>query len=180
MEEKQSSGDMERKQEEFQASIFQDGMTLDSEISEVESELRVAEEESRPVAMERRKTEAKGLSVMDIAGVDVGWEAASGAQSSKAKVWSPAGPGVDWKGSLGDQSSISSVGGSQKKRKAPVRKESAETHEYESCETKCGQRKKMRAQDFMVEAVTVMQPERSWAWTRLKIGVLVRGGAGGR
>ena len=76
--------------------------------------------------MERRKKK----------GADVGWEAASGAQSSKDEVWSPGEPGdaVERMGSLGDQSSMSSAGCSQKKRKAAVRKESAETQEYESCQ----------------------------------------------
>ena len=44
--------------------------------------------------MERRKTDAKGLRVMDAAGADVCWDAATGAQSSKADVWCPGEPGV--------------------------------------------------------------------------------------
>ena len=44
---------------------------LDRKISEVESELKRAEDGWR-------KTEAKGLRVMDAAGADVGWKAASG------------------------------------------------------------------------------------------------------
>ena len=44
------------------------------------------------------------------------------------------GVGVDERASFGDQSSMSSTGGWQKKRKAVVRKESAHTQEYESCQ----------------------------------------------
>ena len=71
--------------EEFQASIFQDVMTLDHKMSEGKIELHEAKEELRTVAMERRRTEAKGLRVMGVAGADVGSEAAPGAHSSKAE-----------------------------------------------------------------------------------------------
>ena len=63
-------------------------MILDSKVSEVDIELREAEEELRLAAMERRKTEATWLRVMDAAGADAGWKAASGAQGSKAEVLS--------------------------------------------------------------------------------------------
>ena len=45
---------------------------------------------------------------MDVAFADVGWEAASGAQSSKAEVGSPGEPAVVvcWKGSLEDRSAL--------------------------------------------------------------------------
>ena len=71
---------------------------------------------------------------MGAAGSDVGYEAASEAQISKAEVWSLGEPGVDvdWKGSLGDQSAMRNAGGSQKTKRAAVQKESAETQEYEA------------------------------------------------
>ena len=83
---------MERKRKlrtgalEVQTSIFQDVIILDRKISEMESELPEAEDELRLVEMERCKTQAEGLRVMDAAGGDVGWQAASGAQSSEAEV----------------------------------------------------------------------------------------------
>ena len=43
------------------------------------------------------------------------------------------GVGVVQRVPVGDQRSMNSVGGSEKKRKAAVRKESAETQEYEAC-----------------------------------------------
>ena len=114
---------MERKQkfisgalDEIWKKALQDVKVLKDKISEVESELREAEDELRLVEMERRRTEAKGLRVMDAAGADVWCEAASGAHSSKAEVWSPGEPGVDvdQKRSLGDQSAMRGAGGSQK------------------------------------------------------------------
>ena len=44
------------------------------------------------------------------------------------------GVGVDQRASLGDQSSMSSAGGSQIKKKAEVRKESADAQECASCQ----------------------------------------------
>ena len=59
----------------------------------------------------------------DDLGADVGWEAVSGTRSSEGEVRSLGEPGVvvDRRDSLGNQISISSAGGSQKKRKAAVR-----------------------------------------------------------
>ena len=42
--------------------------------------------------------------------------------------------GLDWRASEGDQGSVCSAEGSFKQRKALVRKESADTQEYESCQ----------------------------------------------
>ena len=78
---------------------------LHSKISEVESELRETEEELSPVELERKRTEAKGLREMDDAGADVGWEAASEAQSFQAEVWSLGEPAV-LSFSLEDQSAM--------------------------------------------------------------------------
>ena len=52
------------------------------------------------------------------------------------EMWSAGEPGVDVDrmGSLRDQSAMSIAGDSHKKRKAAVRKESAETQEYKSCQ----------------------------------------------
>ena len=55
---------------------------------------------------------------------------APGGQSSKAEIDS--GIGVNRKSSLGDHSSMTSAGDLQKKRKAVVQKEFADTQEYES------------------------------------------------
>ena len=44
------------------------------------------------------------------------------------------GVGLNQRASLGDQSSVSSAGGAQKKRKAVVRRVSADTQECESCQ----------------------------------------------
>ena len=55
---------------------------------------------------------------MDAAGADVGWRRHLG--------------DVDQRGSLEDQSALRSLGSSQTKRKAAVRKQSAETQENES------------------------------------------------
>ena len=44
------------------------------------------------------------------------------------------GVGVVQRVPVRDRRSMNSVGGSEKKRKAAVRKESAETQEYESCQ----------------------------------------------
>ena len=59
-----------------------------------------------------------------------------GTQSAKAEV-SPSGEpgvGVNRKGRVERRSSMSSAGGSQKRRKSVVREESADTQEYESCQ----------------------------------------------
>ena len=58
------------------------------------------------------------------------------------------GVGVNGNGSLGDQRSMSSTGGSQNRRKTAVRKESAESQVYKSCQQnawswaspRCGER----------------------------------------
>ena len=85
---------MERKQklrirapEEVQTSFCQDVIILDRKISEVESELKRAEDGLSLVEMDRRKTEAKGLRVMDAAGADVGWKAASGGNVVRRRAW---------------------------------------------------------------------------------------------
>ena len=54
-----------------------------------------------------------------------------------------------------DQGSMSSAGGSQKKRKAVVRKESAETHDYTSCQdTEVDNDKSLEEMDFLPSAVS--------------------------
>ena len=67
----------------------------------------------------------------------------SGIQRSDGEIWtrgncegtSPRELGVGLKrASLGDQCSVSSAGGTQKTWKAVVRRESADTQEYDSCQ----------------------------------------------
>ena len=72
----------------------------------------------------------------DAAGGGVTWKAASGAQRSEAQIGpsGESGVGVNREGWVGDQMSMSSGGGSRKKRKAVVRKGSADTKEYGSCQ----------------------------------------------
>ena len=86
--------------------------------------------------MNRRKVEAKGPSVSDTASAGVGCEAVSGVRSSEgeARCFGKLGVGVDHRASFADQCSMRGAGGSQKKRKAAVRKDSAETQEYHSCQ----------------------------------------------
>ena len=72
--------------------------------------------------------------------------------------------GSIWGGWLVDQSSVSSAGASQKKRKAVLRKESAETQEYESClqtqdyvscqDMEEDDNKSLQAMDFVPSAVS--------------------------
>ena len=81
-------------------------------------------------AMEWKRIEARETKETDVAGGGVSGKGAPGGQSSKAEIDS--GIGVNRKSSLEDQSSMTSAGGLQKKRKAVVRKEFADTQEYES------------------------------------------------
>ena len=91
--------------EESQETIFQDMLPLDSMVSEVEGELREGGDELRRVTLEWRRTEAKGLRVMDVGGVGDNREAASDAGGSGCEVSSAGEPGVDVnrKGSLGSK-----------------------------------------------------------------------------
>ena len=84
---------------------------------------------------ERRRTIAEEWRVSDAARGKVTWMAASGARSSGARVGPSDGSRVDVNcmGSLRERSSVSSVGASQQKRTAVIRKESAQTQDYVSC-----------------------------------------------
>ena len=84
---------------------------------------------------ERRRTKADEWRVSDAAGGGVTWKAASGAQSSRAGIvpFVESAVGVNRQGWLGDQSSVRNAEASQKKRKAVIRKESAERQDYVSC-----------------------------------------------
>ena len=85
-----------------------------------ESELFETREETKELMIERVKTNAEGWMVSDT----VGCKAASGARSSKSEVryLGRFEVGVGQRVSPGNQSSMSSADGSQKKRKAAVRK----------------------------------------------------------
>ena len=84
----------------------------------------------------------EGPRVLDTAGAGVGREAVSGNQGLGEEAGfdgreqlcpGEPGVGVDQRASLGDRCSMSSAGGSQKKRNAVVRKELADTQECEAC-----------------------------------------------
>ena len=86
----------------------------------MEEELREAWKYLWRVTLEWRRIEVKEQRETDAAGGGVTCKAASGAQSSEAEIEPSceSGVGVNRKGSLGGQRSVSSTGGSQKKRKA--------------------------------------------------------------
>ena len=83
--------------------------------------------------------------------LEVAFPGRSGIWSLKLSKIGPSGEsgvGVNGNGSLGDQRSMSSTGGSQNRRKTVVRKESAESQVYKSCQQRawswasprCGER----------------------------------------
>ena len=100
---------------ENEEALFRDIMVLDDVISEMEKELREAEEALWRVMLELKSITAKERKETDAAG---------GGDPL-------ASPGLASPGRLAG--SICSAGGSQKKRKAVVRKETAETQGYVSC-----------------------------------------------
>ena len=85
---------------------------------------------------ERRRTKAKEWRFSDAVGGCVTWKAAFRSQRSEAGVGlsDESRVGVNRKGSSEDQSSMSSSGSPQKKGKAVIWKESAETQGYVSCQ----------------------------------------------
>ena len=95
-------------------------MLFDGKISEVEEMLLEASAEIRTLRAERRKAEAEEWRVSDTAGAV---EAVSEPRSSDGQTRCPGELGVG----VGPE-------GSQKRREAAVRKESAETQEYEFCQ----------------------------------------------
>ena len=119
---------VERKQKMVSGALEEIRAKLSHEVLVLEDRISAEEEE----LFEKR--EAEGWNKSEVAGADVACEAVSGARSSEGGVryLGELGVGVGQRVSLGNQSSISSGGGSQKKRKEAVRKESAETQEYES------------------------------------------------
>ena len=92
--------------------------------------------ETREIMEERRRTKADEWRVLDAAGGGVTWKAASQAQSSRAGIvpFVESAVGVNREVSLRDQSSVRNAEASQTKRKAVIRKESAERQEYVSCQ----------------------------------------------
>ena len=109
---------MERKQklmsgalEEVRDKLFQEVLVFEDRISAEEVELLETSEEMKDLMMGRRRTEAEEWRDSDNAQADVGCDLGE------------LGVGVGQGVSLGSQSSTSCVGGSQKKRKAVVRKD---------------------------------------------------------
>ena len=102
--------------DETQRKSLKDVLVLEEKISEVENEPFEVSEQMRKLTVERRKMEAEELRVSEMSRVGLDGRTVSGAQSSEGE----AGLG-----------SVGSAGGSQKKSKAVVQKESADTQDYE-------------------------------------------------
>ena len=122
---------------ESEESLLPDMTVLDDAISEMKKELCEARKATRRATLDWKKgSKSKGGGRRMLLEVASPGRRHLQLRALRQRSVPMAGPGfgVNRKGSLGDQSSMCSAGGLQQKRKAFVRKESAETQDDESCQ----------------------------------------------
>ena len=90
---------------------------MEEKISEVDEELHEASEQLRKLTVKRRKAEAEGLRVSDASKAVLGGRIVSGVCISEGEFVLARATGQRCSKEVGDGGSVSSVGGSKKKRK---------------------------------------------------------------